>query len=114
MGRASRPKPARLAGKLRQIRLCLGLSQNEMLRHLGLDEELFQGSISGYELGTREPPLPVLLQYARVANLYVEALIDDELDLPERLPAKPKSEGVRCRAGANGLSKGKKVTRSKR
>lgn len=114
MGRASRPKPARLAEKLSRIRLCLGLSQNEMLRHLGLDEDLFQGSISGYELGTREPPLTVLLQYARAANLYVEALIDDELDLPERLPAKPKSEGVRHRAVASGLNKGKKVTRQKR
>jgi transcriptional regulator with XRE-family HTH domain len=95
MGRASRPKPAHLAGKLRQIRISLGLSQNEMLRYFGLDEELFQGSISGYELGTREPPLAVLLQYARAANLYVEALIDDELDLPEKLPAQAKSEGVK-------------------
>src|SRR5918912_2876249 len=95
MGRASRPKPVHLARKLKQIRLSLGLSQNEMLRHLGLDEELFQGSISGYELGTREPPLAVLLLYARAVNLYVEALIDDELDLPEELPCNLKSEGIK-------------------
>jgi transcriptional regulator with XRE-family HTH domain len=114
MGRASRPKPTRLAEKLRQVRLYLGLSQNQMLRRLGLDEELFQGSISGYELGTREPPLTVLLQYARAANLYVEVLIDDELDLPESLPSKPKSEGIRYRATSNGLNKTKKVTRRKR
>lgn len=98
MGRSSRPKPARLAEKLRRVRDCLGLSQNEMLRHLGFDEELFQGSVSGYELGTREPPLTVLLQYARAANVYVEALIDDELDLPQILPASRKSEGVRREA----------------
>ncbi len=98
MGRSSRPRPARLAQKLRQVRDTLGLSQNEMLRLLGVDEELFQGSISGYELGTREPPLSVLLQYARAANVYVEALIDDEVDLPERLPAENKSEGVRIEA----------------
>jgi transcriptional regulator with XRE-family HTH domain len=95
MGRSSRPKPARLAEKLRQVRAALGLSQNAMLRHFGLDEELFQGSISGYELGTREPPLAVLLLYARAANVYVEALIDDELSLPEVLPASVKSEGIR-------------------
>jgi transcriptional regulator with XRE-family HTH domain len=100
MGRSSRPKPARLSEKLRRIRDCLGLSQNEMLRHLSLDEELFQGSVSGYELGTREPPLMVLLQYARSANIYVEALIDDELDLPGELPAGQKSEGIRRGAGA--------------
>jgi transcriptional regulator with XRE-family HTH domain len=105
MGRASRPKPAHLAKKLRQIRLSLGLSQNEMLRYFGLDEELFQGSISGYELGTREPPLPVLLKYALAANLYVEALIDDELDLPQNLPCKSKSEGTRRVADRKGVSK---------
>ncbi len=99
MGRSSRPKPARLAEKLRRVRDCLGLSQNEMLRHLGFDEELFQGSVSGYELSTREPPLTVLLQYARAANVYVEALIDDDLDLPEILPAGRKSEGVRRESG---------------
>lgn len=102
MGRSSRPKPARLAEKLKRIRNCLGLSQNEMLRHLGYDEGLFQGSVSGYELGTREPPLTVLLEYARAANVYVEALIDDQLDLPERLPAGRKSEGVRRESGSKG------------
>lgn len=106
MGRASRPKPARLAGKLRQIRHSLGLSQNEMLRHIGLDEELFQGSISGYELGTREPPLAVLLLYARAVNLYVEALIDDELDLPETLPARVKSGGIRRKSPAKIAARG--------
>jgi transcriptional regulator with XRE-family HTH domain len=108
MGRASRPKPARLAGKLRQIRISLGLSQNETLRHYGLDEELFKGSISGYELGTREPPLAVLLQYARAANLYVEALIDDDLDLPRTLPAKSKSEGIRREATTTGAPKSRR------
>lgn len=108
MGRASRPKPARLAEKLRQIRISLGLSQNEMLRHLGLDEELFQGSISGYELGTREPPLAVLLQYARAVNVYVEVLIDEELDLPQDIPAKVKSEGVRHKSATKERSKGRK------
>jgi transcriptional regulator with XRE-family HTH domain len=108
MGRASRPKPARLAEKLRQIRLSLGLSQNEMLHHFGLDEELFQGSISGYELGTREPPLAVLLQYARAANVYVEVLIDEELDLPQNIPAIVKSEGLRRKPATKGLSKGRK------
>jgi|ERR1051326_2850677 transcriptional regulator with XRE-family HTH domain len=109
MGRASRPKPAHLAEKLRRIRAGLGLSQNEMLRHLGLDEELFQGSISGYELGTREPPLVVLLQYARAANLYVEALIDDELDLPEKLPARAKNAGVKRMKISSSTGRGSKA-----
>ena len=88
MGRAPRPRPARLAGKLASIRQILGLSQDGMLVRLGLSEYegLSRSSISGYELGTREPPLPVLLEYARVFNVPVETLIDDKLDLPESLP----------------------------
>ena len=95
MGRVARPKPARLAEKLLHIRSALGLSQNGMLKVLGLDEKLFRSAISGYELGTREPPLPVILEYSRAANVYVDALIDDSLDLPEKLPSIKKSEGIR-------------------
>jgi hypothetical protein len=39
----------------------------------------------------------ILMAYARVANVYVEVLIDDELDLPEKLPSAKKHEGVRRR-----------------
>lgn len=95
MGRMPRPKPARLAEKLLRIRQALGLSQNGMLARLDLDEKLFRSAISGYELGTREPPLPVLLEYARAAGVWLDVLIDDELDMPERLPASPKGEGLR-------------------
>lgn len=95
MGRSSRSKPVRLAEKLLQIRMALGLSQNGMLKQLGFDEDLFQGSISGYELGTREPPLPVLLKYAQAAGVWIDVLVDDEIDMPEKLPASPKSEGIR-------------------
>ena len=95
MGSLARQRSKRLARKLRQIRTALGLSQNAMLRHLGLAEKMFQSRISSYELGTREPPLPVLLAYAIAANVYVDALIDNDVDLPEKLPSPTKSEGIR-------------------
>jgi transcriptional regulator with XRE-family HTH domain len=95
MGRAIRPKPKRLAEKLLQIRTALGLSQNGMIRRMGLSDELTQDYISAYERGVREPPLPVLLEYARSANVFVDMLIDDSLDLPARLPSVKKSEGVK-------------------
>lgn len=85
MGRAARDKPERLAEKLLQIRLALDLSQDGMLVRLGLDEKSFRSSISGYELGTREPTLPVLLKYARAVGVSTDVLIDDELDLPAKL-----------------------------
>src|SRR5947199_10512237 len=97
MGRIRRPTPARLAGKLLHIRLALGLSQNQMIKHLELTAELLQGSISGYELGKREPPLPILLKYARAAGVSTDVLIDDEIDLPERLVRR-----ARQNAGADG------------
>jgi transcriptional regulator with XRE-family HTH domain len=94
----SRPKPKHLARKLRRIRQALGLSQSEMLRRLGFESVHAYTRISGYELGRNEPPAMVLLEYARAANVYVEALIDDELDLPARLPSARKHEGVKRRA----------------
>ena len=90
MGSRPRPKPERLAEKLLQIRLALDLSQDGMLARLELDESHFRSAVSGYELGTREPPLPILLKYARAAGVCLEVLVDDQLDLPARLPAKPK------------------------
>jgi hypothetical protein len=38
--------------------------------------------VSEYESGRRDPNLMVLLRYARLANVSVESLIDDELELP--------------------------------
>ena len=102
---SARPRPERLAGKLLQIRLALGLSQPQMHRHLGVEHLIDYTKISTYELGKREPPLMILLEYARAANVYVEALIDDELDLPEGLPSPTKSEGVRRRSAGRGKSK---------
>jgi len=46
------------------------------------DEPLRASSISGYELGQREPPLLVLLKYARLANCRMEDLVDDKIDWP--------------------------------
>ena len=84
MGRSSRPKPARLAVKLRRIREALDISQAEMVKRLDFPR-IHPAHISGYERGEREPPLPVLLRYARLVKVSTDVLIDDELDLPARL-----------------------------
>jgi len=86
MGRKARPKPKRLAQKLLTVRVGLGLSQNELIRELA--EDLTQSRISEYESGVGEPSLLVLLRYARLAGISTDVLIDDELDLPAKLPAK--------------------------
>lgn len=104
MGSSSRPKPARLAEKLLEIRQSLDLSQNGMARRLGLSQELEQERISKYERGILEPPLHVLCAYAEAANVYLEVLAKDDLDLPEDIPANKKSEGIE----RNRATKGKK------
>lgn len=83
-----RPRPERLATKLRQIRDGLGLSQTQMLARLDLQDDMHYGRISQYENDEREPALTTLLAYARVAGVHLEDIVDDDLDLPARLPGK--------------------------
>jgi len=94
MGRRARYIPVRLPEKLSQIRKVLGLTQQEMLERLDLPEEILQTSISQYERGKIEPPIFVLLRYADVANVWLEVLLRDQLDLPNKLPSALKHEGV--------------------
>lgn len=87
---AARPKQKRLGEKLKQIRLSLGLSQTEMLHRLGAQDLISYTQISRFESGEREPSLQLILLYARAANVSTDVLIDDDLDLPGKLPAKAR------------------------
>ena len=95
MGRRPRLKPERLAAKLVHIRTTLGISQSEMHRQLGLGDLIDAKRISEYELGNNEPPLPVVLRYARVAGVHMEALVDDDLNLPDKLPGTTEHEAIK-------------------
>ena len=78
MGRSHRPQPKYLARKLLQIRKRLGISQVEMVRRLNFPA-IHPAHISGYERGVREPPLAVLLKYARLGGVSTDDLIDDKV-----------------------------------
>jgi transcriptional regulator with XRE-family HTH domain len=104
MGIASRLKPVRLAEKLLQIRMSFGLSQNEMIGRMGLTDELIREELSAFERGLRQPPLVVLLRYARCVGISTDVLVDDEMELPERL----------LRASKQGIVRSKSISRSKR
>lgn len=97
MGTYPRLRQERLPEKLRAIRDALGVSQTEMLRRLGAEDLVEYNRISEFETGKREPPLRILLLYARVANVWMDVIVDDELDLPDKLPSAKKHEGVRRR-----------------
>src|SRR5437762_13238675 len=91
-------RPKRLGQKLAAIRKALDLSQNEMVRQLGMSDRLTREEISAYERGVREPSLPTLLVYSHVAGVHLEDIVDDELDLPPSLPGNVKSKRTQRRS----------------
>ncbi len=78
-----RERPRHLAAKLLAIRQGMSLSQSQLIARL--ERDLSTSRISEYESGSRIPSLLTLLAYAKVAHVRVEVLIDDRLELPERL-----------------------------
>jgi len=89
-----RPRPQRLAEKLLKIRIGLGLSQTQMLERLGFSEIMHYGRISEYEQDKREPTLITLLAYARAASVHLEDIVDDNLELPRKLPGNVHYRGI--------------------
>jgi transcriptional regulator with XRE-family HTH domain len=92
-----RETPRFLAQKLVNIRRTIdgGLSQEELVKRLGLKSSIDRTYISKYETGVIEPPLRVLLRYADLAGVHLEVLANDDLELPDKLPCVPKSGGIK-------------------
>lgn len=89
MRKGARRRPRFLGMKLRAIRAGLGgLSQRELIEHLGLTGYLNQGEVSAFEQGVREPDLLTLKAYADAAGISTDDLINDEAKLPAKLPGR--------------------------
>ena len=100
--KSKRLRPARLAEKLLLIRQQLGLSQGGLVRHLGLEDQIGRDYVSKFENGLLEPTLDVLLAYARAVSHsksgeILEAIIDDEKDVPLEYLKGPTKEKARRR-----------------
>lgn len=98
MGNAKRAVPKRLPAKLRLIREALHLSQEQLVEKIkdaGVFGKLDRSYVSGWESGKREPTLEVLLHYSEIAGVWLNAILDDEVDLPARLPCSRMHEGIR-------------------
>jgi transcriptional regulator with XRE-family HTH domain len=100
VGTARTLRPKRLGEKLAAIRRRFNLSQNELIRRLGFADVLLREEISSFERDIRVPPPLVLLEYARLARVHVEVLIDDSMDLPARIPADPSKHSPRSAKSA--------------
>ena len=77
MARYRRKRPKKLAAKLRDIRLQLGLTQESIAAKIGTDS----GSISRFETGKREPSLLEMLAYSNLAGVTINELVDDKVRL---------------------------------
>jgi transcriptional regulator with XRE-family HTH domain len=94
MGRAHRSRPARLGEKLRKIRASLALTLEQMIELLDYKmSPIYPTNISAMERGEREPPLLLLLSYARLIDISTDVLIDDEQDLPKDISLNKKLKG---------------------
>ena len=82
MGHA-RNRPKRLAEKLLQIREALRLSQREMAERLSerAGVKITHKNISRYERDKSVPFIEVVLAYARLANVEMNEIVDDDLEL---------------------------------
>jgi DNA-binding transcriptional regulator YiaG len=95
MGNARREVPKRLPAKLRFIRETLGLTQEEMLKELRLPKYVRRNYLSRWESGEREPTLSALRRYSEVAGVWINAIVDDSVDLPAKLPCPNMHPGIR-------------------
>jgi transcriptional regulator with XRE-family HTH domain len=88
MGQSKRTQPKNLKHKLKAIRTCLDLTQEEMvlrLKKFAPREFIDTGYVSRFENGKREPTLPILLAYSKLTGFSINLFVDDDLDLPKRL-----------------------------
>jgi len=79
-----RHRPNRLAEKLLQIRKALGLSQKELAERLGerAGVKITYRHVSKYERDKSVPYIEIVLAYARLANVEMNQIVDDDVDLP--------------------------------
>jgi len=80
MARYRRKSPKKLGGKLREVRLRMDMTQEEVAKHLGTDS----GAISRYERGLRDPSLLEILAFSRMSGVGIDILIDDKMSLAKK------------------------------
>lgn len=80
MARYKRKGPKQLAEKLREVRLRLAMTQQQVADQIGSDAS----SVSRYERGVREPSLLEILKFSQMSGVGVETLIDDKKSLTKK------------------------------
>lgn len=77
----ARPIPTKLGKKLKDIRLHLGFTLEEMAEAVGKTGNSRRTRVYEWETGKRQPDLNCLLAYAKLAKVSTDDLIDDAIAL---------------------------------
>jgi DNA-binding XRE family transcriptional regulator len=77
MARYRRKAPKKLGNKMREVRLRLDMTQEQVADFLGTDS----GAVSRYERGLREPSLLELLAFSRMSGVEWKFWCNDELNI---------------------------------
>ncbi len=78
---SSRKMPTKLGDKLKNIRLYLGYTLEEMAVAVGKEGTSRRSRVYEWEKGLRIPDYTCLLAYARLAGVSTDTLIDDTIHL---------------------------------
>ena len=93
MGKSKRMRPKYLGEKLQAIRQYFDCTLEQMAEKLSNEEfSIRRQAVSQYELNQNEPPLPVLLSYARMAKITIDVLADDKIQLSDHFPNRKKKK----------------------
>lgn len=82
-----RKRSKNLALKLKQIRESMGWSQKDLRENFGISE-VKNSAVSMWESGDRTPSIELLIKYAESANICLDILLNDNYELPAKLPSK--------------------------
>lgn len=75
----ARSIPIHLGRKLKDVRLSLGYTLEEMANAVGKEGASRRSRVYEWETGVRQPDLDCLLAYAQLAGISTDALIDDSV-----------------------------------
>lgn len=75
-----RKSPKKLGANMREVRLRLEMTQEQVADYLGTDS----GAVSRYERGLREPSLLEILAFSRMSGVGLDVLIDNKMSLAKK------------------------------